>query len=540
MNEGSRKSYPATCGRFSGLACEFLMANATLTEQAFVAYEAASEAAGRVRVAVHDASRIEWSLSVPLPKDAPLDYSLRVEIQIPSNTFVRHAPWDQMQAFTRLDGPAVSPHGEAVSIDELRRGALAMASQLARASDGFARHCRLAGSLFATAAHSELEDALTVWIEAAVRVSLDARERLTRSPGAIEEAPELQRERLLVDEYISVRFLDALAGAERGLSGLAESKSPHIASILPVLAVVERRLADVLSAELAYREQRGFGNADPSSPNALERYLERASLLKKHFQEVLFLDPETYHVAERANHWIAGFVAVVASTWAFAWQIALTNQASSAQTFSTGLLTLALIAGVVYAAKDRIKEIGRTWMTTRVHRVWGAQRITRYRAPARRLPRRDVLVTARESFDQGVASLPDPLNPSSGATVPVTVLSYEHKGRVSPHAELLASGVRRVKHVFRYDLSPMFGRLDNALKPVPVLDTSSAVAKVRFIDAPRCYRVPIRVRVECGGHKFEESATLVLHKRGLERLDRIDDSERDLQASLVEIGIEPG
>ncbi len=513
------------------------MAIAELTEEAFVAEEAATEGAGRVRVAVHDASRIEWSLSVPLPKDAPLDYSLRVEMQIPSNTFVRHTPWDQMQAFTRLDGatPArVAGDGDVVSIDELRRSALGMASQLSRASDGFSRHCRLAGSLFATAAHSELQDALTIWIEAAVRISEEARERLSRAPAG--EAAEVQRERVLVDEYISVRLLEALAGAERGLSGVTQSKSPHATRIQPVIAAVEERLAEVLSDELHYRIGRGFTNADPSSPNALERYLERSSSLKKHFQEVLFLDPETFHVAERAYHWIAGFVAVVASTWAFAWQIALVNQASSAQTFSTGLLTLALIAGVIYATKDRIKEIGRNWMTRRVHRVWGAQRITRYRAPARRLPGRDILVTARESFDQGVASLPDPLNPESGATVPVTVLSYEHKGNILPHAQLLASGVRRVKHVFRYDLSPMFARLDDAMKPVPVLDTTHATAKVRFIDAPRCYRVPIRVRVECGGHRYEESSVLVLHKRGLERLDR----EKDSSPSLAEIGIEPG
>ena len=512
------------------------MAIAELTEEAYVAREAATEGAGRVRVGVHDASRIEWSLSVPLPNDAPLDYSLRVEMQIPTNTFVRHTPWDQMQAFTRLDGPAVAAHGDVVSIDQLRRGALAMASQLARASDGFSRHCRLAGSLFATAPHSELEDALTIWIEAAVRISQEARDRLTRAPEQVPEAAELQRERRLVDEYISVRLLEALAGAERGLTGLMQSKSPNAVRIRPVVAAVEASLGDVLSEELRYREERRFNNADPSSPEALERYLERSSSLKKHFQEVLFLDPETFHVAERTYHWIAGFVAVVASTWAFAWQIALLNQANAGQTFSTGLLTLALIAGVVYATKDRIKEIGRNWMTRRVHRVWGAQRITRYRAPARRLPGRDIVVTARESFDQSVANLPDPLNPESGATTPVTILSYEHKGNVVPHTQLLASGVRRVKHVFRYDLSPMFGRLDDAMKPVPVLDDTSG--KVRFIDAPRCYRVPIRVRVECGGHTYEESSTLVLHKRGLERLDRNEDKPSN--PSLAEIGIEPG
>ena len=188
-----------------------------------------------------------------------------------------------------------------------------------------------------------------------------------------------------------------------------------------------------------------------------------------------------------------------------------------------------------------MKEIGRTWMTKRVHRVWGAQRITRYRAPARRLAGRDVIVTARESFDQGVAALPDPLNPESGATVPVTVLKYEQKGSVAPHAQLLASGVRRLKHVFRYDLSPMFGRLDDALKPVPVLDETGR--RVRFIDAPRCYRVPIAVSVTCGGHVHTERATLVLHKRGLERLDREEPDDRralDSHPSLPEIGIEPG
>jgi hypothetical protein len=77
------------------------------------------------------------------------------------------------------------------------------------------------------------------------------------------------------------------------------------------------------------------------------------------------------------------------------------------------------------------------------------------------------------------------------------------------------------------------------MKPVPVLDDVSR--KVRFIDAPRCYRVPIRVRVECGGHTFEEQSTLVLHKRGLERLDREEqEADEPSSPSLAEIGIEPG
>jgi hypothetical protein len=115
----------------------------------------------------------------------------------------------------------------------------------------------------------------------------------------------------------------------------------------------------------------------------------------------------------------------------------------------------------------------------------------------------------------------------------MTVLTYEHNGEVIPNAQLVASGVCRVKHVFRYDLSPLFARLDDATKPVPVLDTASR--RVRFIDAPRCYRVPITVETESGGVRQVERATIVMHKRGLERLERANDSG----PGLAEVGLEP-
>lgn len=485
-----------------------------------------------IRLAVHDTSRLEWSLSVPLPTDTPKSYTLRVEIQVPSNSFVRHSPWEQMQTFTRLDGAAMHLSGDAQSIDELRRGALATAAKLARASDGFSRHCRLAGSLFATAPHGELREVLDIWLDAAIRLTRETRARLKERADADE--PEVRRERELVDEYMSVRLLDMLAAAQRSLTGLTESRSRHAQRLARVAEELEARVAAALADELAYRRTQGFAVTDPDSAPALERYLDRASKLKKHFQEVLFLERESYQVADRAYHWVAGFFALIASTWAFAWQIALVDRATNAQTVSSGLVTFALLAGVVYASKDRLKEIGRNWMTRRVHRVWGAQRVTKYRAPSRRLPSRDVIVTARESFEHGTTQVPDPLNPSIGAVTDATVLSYTQRGAVVPHASLRQSGVRRVKHVFRYDLSPLFARLDDAVKQVPVLDGESQ--KVRFIDAPRCYRVAVRIEVTLEGKTQEHVGTLVMHKRGLERIERDAASDPD----LADIGVEPG
>jgi hypothetical protein len=91
--------------------------------------------------------------------------------------------------------------------------------------------------------------------------------------------------------------------------------------------------------------------------------------------------------------------------------------------------------------------------------------------------------------------------------------------------------VRRVKHIFRYDLSPLFARLDDAMKQVPVLD--AATHKVSFTAAPRCYRVPVRLRVVAPGEAREENATLVLHKRGLDRLELDAHAEAPLETGVL-------
>jgi hypothetical protein len=478
---------------------------------------------------------VEWSFSVPLPEDGPLEYKLRVKMQIPS--IVRQAPWEQLQSFTRLDGPMLmTPRGEQITIDALRRGALALVAKLSRARDSFSRHCRIAAGSRDVMTGGDVEETLLVWIDAAERVITDGR---TRFAVKVEgEAAELSRERELLDEYTSVRFLEMLAGAERALAGLSRALRAE-PGLLKAIANVESRVADTLQEELMHRRECGYIQADPASPTALEQYLERSSRLKKHFQEVLFLEAETFQVADRIHHWVAALAAVVASTWAFAWQIALTNRGiSTGSQVSSGIIILALIGGVVYATKDRLKEMGRVWVSGKVHRVIGAQRVARYRAPAKRLPKRDVIVAAREAFDQTIEQLPDSLNPESGATMSVKMLEYRHRGVVMPQATLTQAGVRRVKHVFRYDMSPLFAHLDDAQKAIPVLDEDSH--RVRFIDAPRCYRIPITMSLECGGAEWSETATLVLHKRGLDRIERTDRAREDSDPGLMDTALEPG
>lgn len=510
------------------------MAQAYATDAISIEQTAEEPLEAEVRIGVHDASRLEWSVSIPLPEHAARSYSIDVELDIPSNAFARHAPWNQLQTFTRLEASdelmRQNPK-QAQTIDSLRRGAVSLAHRLARSSDGFSRHTRGARDSWVP----ELERGLSLWVESALQTSCDARKTLV-SPGNADPA-EVTRERALVDEYVSVRLLEMLAGVERALETLVKEASPRRrVELAPVITSLEEKIAVALEREVTHRCERKYVRTDATSSAALERYVDRASQLKKHFQEVLFLEPEVYEVADRLHHWAAGFAALFASTWAFAWQIALLNRAPTAGTkIGSGIVMLAVLGGLVYAAKDRMKELGRTWIAGNVHRFY-AQRVARFRAPARRLPKRDVIVTARESFDSVSSTRPDPLNPESGAELHGMLLRYLHKGTVLPCAALTESGVRRIKHVFRYDFSPLFARLDDAVKKVPVVE--EGCRRVRFVDAPRCYRMPVRLVVRSEGKSWSEEGTLVLHKRGLDRLERADDLARSL-AEVDAIGLEP-
>jgi hypothetical protein len=463
---------------------------------------------------IHDSSRFEWSVSLPLPAERKLAYEISVQLEIPTSAAARQVPWESLQTFTRLDGPADVARSQDVTVDALRRGAVTLTQMLRRAGEGFARHCgAVAGEPGAAAAFEGGEKSfLLIWLDAALRAVRETREKLIK--GAREEAPLIARERELIDEFVSIRLLDMLAEAQRALGEVGKSAAP---SVEEAIGRVQARIDEALGDEFAYRQQRGFLCADPLSPEDLERYLGRAARLKKHFEEVLFLERETHQLDERVQQWMATLGALLGGIVAFiAIQVALSVRRPAPLEVGSGLALLALIAGLGYAARHRMQAWGGSWLAGKVYR-FHAQRVSRCRVPSRRLPTRDVLVEAREWCHQATSSRPDAVNPEAGASLPITQVRYRHKGVVLPRKELSAAGVQRVRHIFRYDLSPLFSRLDDDLKPVPVLDD----ARVRFVATPRTYRVPVDVRVGFGGEQYEEKAEIVVDKNGLRRIMRI-------------------
>ena len=467
-----------------------------------------------VRLEVHDASRFEWTVAIPLPEKHNAEYELVAELEVPANVFAEHVPWERLQSWTRLDRPtgALAP-GEAVTTDELRRVAIGVAQRVSRGGDAFARECRMVASLASMgSSDTTLDRVRTILRDVCGRVA-DARASLDAAVTGV-----LSRERSLVDEYLSVRILEMLTSSDKALSMVEHSE----AGLELVAPLVELRgeLNRAMLAELTHRESSGYILASADSAPSVDSYVARASRLKKHFQEVLFLEPEVVEVAKQVYHWVAAFAALTASTWAIGAQVMFLRGSLMQATVGSGLAVAAIAAGVVYATKDRLKEIGRNWIFGKLQRIY-AQRVARWRAPARMMPGRDVIVTARESFDQKVIQRPDPLNPDSGVGVAVTIIRFTHRGTVASSKVLQENGISRIKHVFRYDLSALLPRLDDAVKRIPVLENGS----VRFAEAFKSYRVPVNVTVAGAGCRVERNACLILQKRGLERLVESDELE---------------
>ena len=107
------------------------------------------------------------------------------------------------------------------------------------------------------------EERLRGWTETDGTVVEEARVHF----GARQEndPAELARERRLADEYVSVRLLEFLAGVERALRSMLESRAPHADTFRSLVDVLEAGVADALELELGHRQACGSFRADAGS-----------------------------------------------------------------------------------------------------------------------------------------------------------------------------------------------------------------------------------------------------------------------------------
>jgi hypothetical protein len=454
----------------------------------------------RLWLGVHDLSRLEWTAGVPLPATGERRYQVEFSVDIPANTFSPHETWEHLQIFTRLQSPAEEGPVEIErgDIEELRRGALGIAHRLKMLRNRVER-----GDAGGPDDLARLAAALDEIVLAATALVHEVRRQLD-TPGDV--ALEIAQECRLADELISHHFIEMLAACQRGLD-LAPDASD--------LAPLRRRLGEALHDELQYRRERGWVTPRADDRDQLSAFLDRASRLKKHFQDVLFLEASSYFVDRRSRNWVGVVAAALAATVWLSFTLLPIGQGTRA---GIGLFTFAIAFAVAYAVKDRIKELTRLWITGRLTRLYG-QRVVSLRLPARLDAARRIVCETHETFDVDSDAVELEAAGALGRPRRVVRLCFRMRAQLAAAPPLQALHIDSVKHIFRYDLSPIFARLDDAVKPVPVLTVAEGERRVRFCDAPREYRFAARVAYSAGAAGGAHDVVIVVTKRGIERIE---------------------
>jgi hypothetical protein len=475
-----------------------------------------------LRMDVHDRSRVEWVATVPVaPAGQTHTWQVDFEAEFTDQMWVPHQPWEHFQVRTRLTSPVLAPGHRMVGppIDQLRRRALAATHELKLSARGpmhvlltARRRDRILREDEATEVVRRLEAAL-----AKAKAARDACDYLRDVRD-----PALQREQLLVDEWVSHHVLLLITRITTALQGVATRRRPA-RPLRGDIGRVHAALKQAFATEQAHLRDSGLGTCMARGRHDVEAFVNRGALLKKHFQQALFLDARAYMLDARMRNWIAVVMAMVASTFYFVWQIYVLNAAMTAGTTTISLVMAGLIAALVYAAKDRIKEVGRDWVARRLKHGY-ADRVAHLSLQQRMDPHRTRLALARETIHVRRRVEPDRLNPGLGRT---TVMHQSHVRELLRHTGvklLHEQGLTGMKHIFRYDLSPLFDKLDDHLKRIPV-DTPEGM---RTMSATRVYSIPVRVRLRQLGveQPFEmvERGVVLVRRRGLERFVRGSDA----------------
>jgi hypothetical protein len=442
---------------------------------------------------------------------------------VPHNIYAAQDTWARLQALTRLESPEALDAWH--SGDEaVRRAALAIAHTLKQAHERIEKDCLLANSLLTTAPPSErVIQGFIASVEDALAQASQARDHFEPAPS---DPPALAREKDIAEEFVSSRLVDWLSLLLQTFeTSLLAPDSRFGSEFSGLIEPVRQRLISVLEAELAQRSARGWINPVADAPDTLPRYIERSSQLKKHFQEALFLEQRILQTEHRIRNLMAIFAAVAASVVYFA-----ATNSGALKAISGSMGATALLGAAIYAAKDRIKELSRIWLSSQFTRRFGS-RIISVRVPSRIVDGDPVLEQAREAFDSSFARRCDELNPDIGEIRRVALLHLKRTASLqADHAtsrRLRELGFMGWKHIFRYDLSGFFSRLDDSIKRVPAYDSSRRAISV--MEVPKHYRFPVTLALRAGDVGETLEAVLVVAKSGILRVESAAPSVRSSQ-----------
>ncbi len=472
-----------------------------------------------LRLGVHDSSRLEWMAELPFSRDKnPEEFDLELTAEVPAHIWTAHDHWERLQLLARLSSPNdeqlpanVLPMG---TVDELRRAALAAARRAKETQSHIERLIFEASSLLIATPNPALADEILALFHRGLQSLREMRDSLG-TPRATESGA-VTRERALAEEFLSNYAIELVSRVEKAVAGPLLGPRHRHQEYETDASRIRAALASELLEEFSWRRSRGLAIPTDRGPWDLEKYVSRVSGLRKHFQGLLFLQVETELADSRYRPLFGAVAAGFGALAAFPLLLFFTGGYGVAG-LSVGLSGAAILVAVTYGVRERIKDGVRSWLARRLRENVGG-RLTKMTTMRRHSAEPAELVRVRESFYSTMEQRSDPLHPDLGESLSVVRLRYHMRGTVHRDDAPADRGSERVKLVFRYDLSPLFTRLDDPFKHVPILTEDGS--SVRFVDAARCYRIPVRLALRHRGETQFESGTIVTHKLGLERLER--------------------
>jgi hypothetical protein len=439
---------------------------------------------------------------VPLPQSGRIHYTVEVEVEVPANVRGAWDAWALLETEARVAG-ADRALSAARTVDAFRRDVVDVRARVARARDGFIRHCALirAGSV----AEENQIRALRLWIAVASAELGRARERLLQG----REPDSLAAERTLADEHLSAELWSALTDCAQAFFETGRALEGRSANDVSVLEGVEEALAQALASEIAYRKTARFALAEPLNALQLERLLSKMRQMRKHFERELVVEAERHEVLGRPAAWLAALATLALYAWFFFAEVARARGAAAI----SAIVAFVLVTAWAYAARERLREIGGSWLGGPARAI--AQRTARYRVATSARQRGSAIVArAREGFALHGARRPSPREP--GASRDVTVLRIVHRGSATRPAALESHAALEIRFAFRLDLAPVFPRLEPPPRGLAAPDARTG--RVAIVDVPRSYELPIRATLRMNGRRERVEQVLLLNKQGLLRL----------------------
>lgn len=344
-------------------------------------------------------------------------------------------------------------------------------------------------------------------------------------------APHLRGPSLLLDAEVRAALLD-----------IEEYTSTRVHSALLRAMHLSADLRRALEAEERWQREALGGSIGATADQAsLEQLHHRQGYLKKFVAQALHLQRRTVRHDAWYRNVVAAAGAGIAATFAQFTQVQATA-AQGATDFGLRFASLLVLAVVAYVFKDRIKELSKEYLATRMQNLLPDRRVfldyTRFAAngaevhvPVARFDEAVHYFPASqldEELDWVARQLPEPVALQPGAHV----IRYTKRLAVRPRA-LAELGVSTLslKDIFRLNISEFLDHLDDPTKDLAAFDGEDGVLVLR---APKVYYLDLLIRTFASATMNDEirtiwrldAARLVLHKQGIVRLDRPIDTGR--------------